>query len=80
MGKTSPSIIGQKIKYFDFLGCEQYGKIVAVEPYPLDPNQVYVYIEDEEAEFNRYDLPCSNGSVIMYAEMRLSSEIYCLDD
>lgn len=79
MAKKKPkSIIGQHVKYFDYLDAEHYGTIVAVEPYPADPDQVYVYIEDEESEFNIHE-DIINGQNIKYAEIRPSSEVY-IDD
>ena len=67
-------IIGITVKYFDFLGSERFGKIVAVEPYPLDPEQLYVYIQDEEPEANIHT-DVVNGLNISYAELRPSGEV-----
>lgn len=73
MLKESYELIGQHVVYYDYLGIESYGIIVAIEPYSED--QIYVYIEDEDGEDNIHE-DIINGKQIRYAEMRLSSEIY----
>lgn len=73
--KEPKTIIGRHVKYFDYLDAEHYGTIVAIEPYPIDPAQVYVYIEDEESEFNIHEDEI-NGQMIKYAEVRPSAEVY----
>lgn len=72
------NLIGKSIKYFDYLGSERYGSIAAIEPYPEDQNQRYIYIEDCDPEFNIHQ-DCITGKNINYAEIRLSSEVY-IDD
>lgn len=67
--------LDKTVKYYDFLDAERYGRIVAVEDNPNDPETPYIYIEDEEQEFNEH-LDEVNGEQIRYAEIRLSSEIY----
>lgn len=37
-----------KVKYFSFIGEERTGKVVAIEPYPMDESLVYVYIMNDE--------------------------------
>ena len=72
------NIIGLHIKYFDYLGLERFGRIIYIEPYPHDSEVVYVYIEDEESEFNTHS-DILDGKNIKYAEIRLSTEIYLYD-
>lgn len=71
--KQIDNAIGKAVKYFDYLGFERYGSIVAIEPYPMDPNQLYIYISDEEPEFNIHQM---EGTGIKYAEIRPSGEVY----
>ena len=54
-------IIGLSVRYFDYLGLERFGRIVFAEPSNMNPNIVYVYIEDEESEFNVHDITTING-------------------
>lgn len=79
MPKLNPDqIIGKSVKYFDFIGCERFGRIVFIEPYPQDPEQVYVYIEDDDMEFNTNIIVIADRKPVkvIYAEIRLSSEVY----
>lgn len=69
------SLIGKAVKYYDYLDLERFGHIVAVEPYPIDPEQAYIYIEDNEPEFNIHQ-DFVAGSVIRYAEIRPSGQVY----
>lgn len=69
------NITGLHIKYYDYLGLERFGRIIFTEPYPHDNTILYVYIEDEEPEFNIHK-DVLNGNEIAYAEIRLSSEVY----
>ena len=68
-------IIGLSVRYFDYLGLERFGRIVFAEPSNTNPDIVYVYIEDEESEFNVHDITTVNG-LIKYAEIRESTEVY----
>lgn len=70
---NADTAIGQAIKYYDYLGLERYGKIVGVEPY-LD-DIAYIYIEDEEVEYNIHN-HVINGNPIHYAEIRTSDNVY----
>lgn len=72
---SSNNIIGKHVRYFDYLDDERFGTIVAIEPYPMDPEVVYVYIEDEDPEYNVHQ-DFVNGSLITYAEIRPSTEVY----
>lgn len=67
-------LIGKHVMYFDFLGIDSFGYIVAIEPGP-EPDIVYCYIEDEDMEDNIHE-DVVNGKKIKYAEIRLSSEVY----
>lgn len=68
-------IIGLSVRYFDYLGLERFGRIVFAEPSNMTPDIVYVYIEDEESEFNIHELALVS-KVIKYAEIRESTEVY----
>ena len=67
--------LGKTVKYYDYLDAERYGRIVAIEPNPNSPDTPFIYIEDEEQEFNEHR-DIVNGKEVHYAEIRLSSEIY----
>lgn len=67
------SIIGLHVRYFDILQLERFGTIVYAEPYTNDI--AYVYIEDEDLEFNIH-MDILNGKEVRYAEIRLSTEVY----
>lgn len=69
------NIIGLHIKYFDYLGLERFGRICYVEPSNISQDIVYIYIEDEEPEFNIHTVMTSMGS-IKYAEIRTNEEVY----
>lgn len=71
--------IGLHVKYFDYLGLERFGRIIYVEPSNMNPDIFYVYIEDEEPEFNIHDI-IIDGEVKMYAELRPNNEVYIDDD
>ena len=67
------SIIGQHVKYYDYLGTERFGNIAAFEPAGND--LAWIYIVDEDPNFNdKVDLV--NGVQIQYAEVRISTEVY----
>lgn len=68
-------VIGLSVRYFDYLGLERFGRIVFAEPSNTNPDMVYVYIEDEESEFNIHELALVS-KVIRYAEIRESTEVY----
>lgn len=72
-------IIGKQVIYYDYLCSERHGRIVGIEPCPEDPEQVWVYIEDEELELNIHHEQIQSGQFIIYAELRLSGEVV-LDD
>lgn len=65
--------LGKAVKYFDYLGMKRYGSIVGIEPYHDDI--AYIYIEDEEVEFNIHE-HIINGKPFKYAEIRPSDEVY----
>lgn len=72
--KPKDNLIGTHVRYFDYLGLERFGVIIASEPYIHDNTVMYVYIEDEEPEFNIHEDIVNNQS-IKYADIRLTSEI-----
>lgn len=69
------TIIGLHIKYFDYLGLERFGRICYSEPSNMSPEIVYVYIDDEEPEYNIHTVMTPNGE-IKYAEIRTNTEVY----
>ena len=73
------SLIGKTIKYYDYLDTERFGRIVGIENNHNDPSAPFIYIEDEEMEYNIHS-DIINGSQIAYAEIRLSSEVYLVED
>lgn len=68
-------LIGRTVKYYDYLGFERFGRIILFEPIQGNNEELYVYIEDEESEYNVHDI-IINGEMKMYAEIRVSSEVY----
>ena len=68
-------IIGLHIKYFDYLGLERFGRICYADPSNMNPSIIYVYIDDEETEFNIHSIMTPNGE-IKYAEIRTNEEVY----
>lgn len=70
------NIIGKAIKYYDYVGDERFGSIVAIEPSNIEDDVVYCYIEDEDPSYNIYDELIIDGMVKRYAELRLSTEVY----
>lgn len=77
----SKNIIGRSVKYYDFLGDERFGTIVAIEPIinrsaeSVYDNIAYIYVEDNEPEMNIHE-DVVNGTLIKYAEIRPSDEVY----
>lgn len=69
------SLIGKSVKYFDYVGDERFGKIIAIEPYAYDSDLAYIYIEDQEIEYNIHQ-DIVNGILIKYADIVLSEEVY----
>lgn len=73
--KKQKMIMGSHVRYFDYMGFERFGTIVAIEPYPADSTLAYIYILDEEPEYNVHQDIISGVSVV-YAELRPSDEVY----
>ena len=73
------SLIGKTVKYYDYLDSERFGRIVAIEDNHNNPSTPYIYIEDEESEYNIHS-DIVNGAQIAYAEIRISSEVYLVED
>lgn len=67
-------VIGLHIKYYDYLDSERFGKIVAIEATKED-NIVYVYISDEDPNFNIHS-DIVNGQLVRYSEIRVSDDVY----
>lgn len=87
--KDFSNILGTNIIYKDYLGYQRYGKIGWVEPYEGDQDQedekqvVWIYVSDEDPEYNVHEFIVNVGTIdkpdikhIMYADMRLSTEVY----
>ena len=72
---TSDDVIGKSVKYYDYLDDERFGTIVAIEPYNQNEGVVYVYISDNEEEYN-FHQDMVGGKLVKYAELRLSTEVY----
>lgn len=72
--KDPNELIGKQVIYFDYLGEEHHGSIVAIEPCILSQNELYIYINDEDQDFNIHQ-DIVNGVQITYAELRPSSEV-----
>ena len=75
MNNPYKKFLGKTIKYYDYLDAERYGRIAAIEPNPNAPDTPFIYIEDEEQEFNEHSDVIA-GKEIKYADIRLSSEVY----
>ena len=79
--------LGKSIIYYDYLGYQRYGKIGWMEPYegdqPDDGTIIsWVYISDDDPEYNVHEFVVNVGTAkkpdikhIMYAEIRLSTEV-----
>lgn len=65
-------VIGTHVRYFDYLGLERFGIVIAAEHYRDD--LAYLYIEDEEPEYNIHE-DFVNGAIVRYAEIRLSDQV-----
>ena len=72
------NLIGKQVIYYDYLSSERNGRIVGIEP-SSDPEQPWLYIEDEEVELNVHYEQLQSGEFVHYAELRLSGEVI-LDD
>lgn len=75
MELNTDQLIGKAVKYYDYLDLERFGHIVATEPYPIDPTQAYIYIEDNDPEVNTHQ-DFINGQIVNYADIRPSGEVY----
>lgn len=72
-------LIGAKVKYIDYLGMVEDGRIIAIELlgqneavlHKVSNNTCWVYIQHEDPELNNKQLP--DGRT--YCELRLSTEI-----
>ena len=82
------NIIGTHIIYQDYLGIDRPGIIGWFEDYlgdePEDDGKktVWIYVVDEDPEYNNKEFVVNMGTVdnpdvrtLMYAEMRLSTEV-----
>ena len=76
MVKDISKLIGKKVRYFDYNGFERYGSIVAIEPYPKDDSVVYLYISDDDIDYNIHN-DIVFGVLVNYADIRTSIEV-CL--
>lgn len=71
-------IEGLHVKYYDFLGQERYGNVVAVEPNPINPDIPYLYIKDEDFESMEIhsDYIPYKGTTVEYNEIRTSDQVF----
>lgn len=68
-------VIGTHVRYFDYLGAERFGTVVAAEPVLYGSNDLaWLYIEDEEPEYNIHN-DIVLGQYVTYAEIRVSNEV-----
>lgn len=86
--KEVKDIIGTSVTYKDYLGLEREGKIAWLEEYNEDYDEsegmiVWLYIVDDDPEHNVHEIVINMGTEIkpdirriMYAELRLSTEVY----
>ena len=72
---VSDAVIGKSVKYYDYLDDERFGTIVAIEPYNQNEGVAYIYISDNEEEYNIHE-DMIGGKWVKYAELRLSTEVY----
>ncbi len=75
MRKKDMQIIGKHVKYFDHIGQEHFGKIIALEMNPMDASAPYCYIEDEDSSLNIH-MDMVDGRMIKYGEIRTSDQVY----
>lgn len=65
-----------RICYHDYLGVQQWGHIIYLEPAENEGDDVYwCYIKDIEEENNDKSINV-DGQMMTYADIRLSTEIY----
>ncbi len=72
--------LGLHVKYFSYLGEEMFGTIVHAEPctnpaaegYPF----YYIYIEDENNEYNIHSVTNFENQSVRYAAILPSYEVY----
>ena len=82
-------VIGNHVIYYDYLGYERTGIVGFIEPYnapddtPGEGSVVWVYIVDDDPDYNVHEfiynangnMQCPDLRHLMYAEMRLSTEV-----
>lgn len=76
MKTKNDNIVGKSVKYYDYVGDERFGTIVAIEPSCFGEYIPYCYIEDDDPSYNIHTELIINGIVKRYAEIRLSTEVY----
>lgn len=72
-------LIGTKVRYEDYLGMIEEGRIIAIELLSMNESILYdvpddvawVYIQHEDPEMNNKQLPDGR----MYCEIRLSNKV-----
>lgn len=79
------NVLGTEIIYQDYLGIDHKGIIGWCEPYygPQDDSDkmvVWIYVVDDDPELNIHEFYTAENKCIMYAEVRLSTEVSLLDD
>ena len=74
--KFSPPPDGKvRCLYYDYLGFESNGVVALMQPNPEAEDEPYCFIVDDNPQLNDKKYRAPNGSILMYAEIRKSSEI-----
>lgn len=77
-------VIGKAVMYQDYLGIQRFAIIGWLEPYLTDGSDgvYWLYLIDDDTDYNNKELVVNYGTpakpdmrTIMYAEMRLSTEV-----
>ena len=77
-------VIGKAVMYQDYLGIQRFAIIGWLEPYLTDGSDgvYWLYLIDDDTDYNNKELVVNYGPpakpdmrTIMYAEMRLSTEV-----
>ena len=66
------------VHYNDYLGYEHTGYIVLVQECPTATieGEVYVYIKDEDDQYNDKEYTSLDGTKYVYSEIRRSTEVW----
>lgn len=61
--------------YYDYLGFESNGVVALMQSNPEAEDEPYCFIVDDNPQLNDKEYRASDGSLLMYAEIRKSTEI-----